>query len=113
MRLASDPLALAAQLPDVPRWVETRDLLSSGDGAMSVNEDATGAVVVDGLVDTFEEHRRRGYAAACFRALAAHMAARGRQPVWAAADHNRASLELAAKLGFQPVDRIALLTPAG
>ena len=236
MRLASDPLALAKALPDVPRWVETRDLLSSGEAALTVTADATAGVVVDrrlpsgavvgradeallrrvladaaedfelivqldvlaeakqalpgwksvlavvhfparpfaggetpgaGVVisappegrwleqlpyeigrfaasaqaiavrvvegsvvavcatsavtetlwdvgvDTFEGHRRRGHAEACFRALAAHMASRGRQPVWAADEGNRASLELASKLGFQPVDRVAVLTRAG
>ena len=62
-------------------------------------------------VDTFEGHRRRGYAAACFRALAAHMASQGRQPVWSAEEDNVASLALAAKLGFRAVDRFALLSP--
>lgn len=35
----------------------------------------------------------------------------GRQPVWAAEDDNDASITLTAKLGFQPVDRLAVLSP--
>jgi RimJ/RimL family protein N-acetyltransferase len=60
-------------------------------------------------IDTVPEHRRQGYATAAFRALAAHMAARGRQPVWCAGDDNGASLAMAACLGFEPVDHIAIL----
>jgi predicted GNAT family acetyltransferase len=62
-------------------------------------------------IDTLEGHRRRGHAAACFHALAAWMAGRGRQPVWSAYEDYPPSLTLAAKLGFQPVDRIAVLSP--
>ncbi len=62
-------------------------------------------------IDTIEGHRRRGYATACFLSLAAWMAARGRQPVWSAYECYPPSLELAEKLGFQPVDRIAVLSP--
>jgi len=57
------------------------------------------------------ELARRGYAAACFLALAAHMSRDGPQPVWAAEEDNTASMQLAAKLGFDPVDRLAVLSP--
>lgn len=62
-------------------------------------------------IDTVAEHRRAGHGAVAFRALAAHMAAIGRQPVWCAEDDNVASLAMAARLGFAPVDRIGLLRP--
>lgn len=62
-------------------------------------------------IDTLEGHRRCGHAMACFAALATHMAARGRQPVWAAYADNAASLRLAAQLGFREVDRVAVLSP--
>lgn len=62
-------------------------------------------------IDTIEGRRRRGYATACFHTLADWMAARGRQPVWAAYENYPPSLKLAEKLGFQPVDRIAVLSP--
>jgi len=64
-------------------------------------------------IDTLPGHRRRGHATAAFRALAAHLAAGGRQPVWCAEDDNTASMAMAARLGFEPVDRIAILTRRG
>lgn len=60
-------------------------------------------------IDTVAGHRRRGHGAAAFRALAAHMAATGRQPVWCAEDDNVASQSMAARLGFAPAGRIAIL----
>jgi RimJ/RimL family protein N-acetyltransferase len=60
-------------------------------------------------IDTLGGHRRQGHATAAFGALAAHMATRGRQPVWGAEDDNAASLAMAARLGFEPVDRLAVL----
>ena len=54
----------------------------------------------DVSVETAEPYRRRGLAAACFRALAAHMGERGKLPTWGAMLDNPASLGLAAKLGF-------------
>lgn len=54
----------------------------------------------DVSVETLETFRRRGLAAACYLALAAHMADGGLQPVWGAMLDNPASLGLAARLGF-------------
>lgn len=62
-------------------------------------------------VDTVELVRRQGHGTAVFRALAATLAAQGRQPVWAAYEHYPPSLALAARLGFRPVARMAELTP--
>jgi len=62
-------------------------------------------------IDTLDAHRRRGHAVACFDALAEWMAGRGRQPVWCAYEDYPPSRSLATKLGFQPVDRIAVLSP--
>ena len=42
-------------------------------------------------------------------ALVVRSAATGRRPVWGAEDGNVASLRLAAKLGFEPVDRLAVV----
>ena len=61
-------------------------------------------------IDTMQGHRRAGHATAVFRALAAHMAAAGKQPVWCAEDANAASMAMAARLGFEPVDTIAILS---
>ncbi|HVF76861.1 MAG TPA: GNAT family N-acetyltransferase [Solirubrobacteraceae bacterium] len=60
-------------------------------------------------IDTVEEHRRAGHGTAAFRALAAHMAAAGQQPVWCAEDANMASMAMAVRLGFEPVDRLGIL----
>jgi len=62
-------------------------------------------------VDTIESARRQGHAAAVFIALAAAMAAQGRQPVWAAYEDYWPSLALAARLGFWPVARMVELVP--
>jgi len=65
-------------------------------------------------VDTIESARRQGHAAAVFIALAAAMAAQGRQPVWAAYEDYWPSLALAARLGFWPVARmVELVAPDG
>jgi hypothetical protein len=41
------------------------------------------------------------------------MSALGQQPVWGAVEENPASWRLARKLGFAPVDEIALFDPPG
>jgi GNAT superfamily N-acetyltransferase len=65
----------------------------------------------DVSIDTLEPYRRRGLARASFLYMARLEAARGRQPVWGALDSNLASLGLAARLGFRPVDRLVVFTP--
>lgn len=64
-------------------------------------------------IDTIEPARRQGHGIAAFLALAALMAAQGRQPVWAAYEDYPPSLALAARLGFRPVARMAELLPPG
>ena len=55
----------------------------------------------DVSVETLAPYRRRGLAAACFLALAAHMKKSDHMPIWGATLDNPASLGLAAKLGFE------------
>lgn len=62
-------------------------------------------------ISTREPFRRRGYARAAFRALDAHMTGRGLTAVWGALDTNQASLGLARRLGFRPVERLWLMRP--
>lgn len=62
-------------------------------------------------IDTLAEHRRRGYAALCVTHLIHHMHGLGKQPVWGSDVENPASWMLARKLGFVPVDEIALFEP--
>ena len=59
-------------------------------------------------IDTLAEHRRRGYAALCVAFMVNHMRKQGKEPVWGALETNDASLGLAAKLGFVPVDRVVV-----
>lgn len=67
----------------------------------------------DVSIDTVEAWRRRGYAAAAAHALIEYMRARGKRAVWAAFESNTASLQLAARLGFSPVGRVAALFREG
>ena len=67
----------------------------------------------DVSIDTLEAWRRQGYAAATAHALIEHMRARGKRAVWAAFESNTASLQLAARLGFTPVTRVAALFREG
>lgn len=64
-------------------------------------------------IDTVEAYRRRGCAADAVRFMIHHMRASGRDPVWGAVESNAASLGLAAKLGFEPVDAIRVFSPQG
>jgi RimJ/RimL family protein N-acetyltransferase len=59
-------------------------------------------------IDTVPGHRRRGYAGLCVAFMVRHMEAWGKRPVWGAAEDNPASWRLARKLGFVPVDELAL-----
>lgn len=59
-------------------------------------------------IDTLAEYRNRGHASSCVAFLIGHMSALGKRPVWGAEHDNPASLSLAAKLGFVPVDEIVV-----
>ncbi len=63
----------------------------------------------DVSIDTIAEYRGQGYATLCAAYMIRYMRDRGKQPVWGAVAQNTASLRLAAKLGFVPVDRMLLL----
>jgi RimJ/RimL family protein N-acetyltransferase len=66
----------------------------------------------DVSIDTLKEHRRQGHAAQCVASLIRHMRhTAGKEPVWGAVESNAASMGLAAKLGFVPVDRIFVFEP--
>ena len=59
-------------------------------------------------IDTLAEYRNRGYAALCVSFLTDYFLRKGLAPVWGAVESNVPSMRLAAKLGFIPVDRIAV-----
>lgn len=62
-------------------------------------------------IETLPEYRRQGHGSRAVRAMARHMWATGRSPVWGARDDNMASLALASSLGFEEVGRLAVFTP--
>jgi GNAT superfamily N-acetyltransferase len=66
----------------------------------------------DVSIETLREHRGLGYAARAVSFLTDHMRQRGKSPVWGAEEFNIPSMRLAAKLGFRPVDSLALFHPA-
>lgn len=65
----------------------------------------------DVSIDTLPGWQRRGCGRAAAVALIDHFLARGKRPVWGAADTNDASAALAVNLGLQPVDRLVLVFP--
>ena len=65
----------------------------------------------DIAIDTLEEYRNFGHAARCVAYMVEYMCRRGKTPVWGAEEWNRASLGLAAKLGFVPVDELVVFHP--
>ena len=67
----------------------------------------------DVSIDTLEGFRRRGHAAWCVSYMVERMGKEGLRPVWGAEEWNRASLGLAERLGFSPVDELIVFRPAG
>ncbi|MCI0524510.1 MAG: GNAT family N-acetyltransferase [Acidobacteria bacterium] len=59
-------------------------------------------------IDTLAGHRNRGYAALCVAFLIEHFRDHGLAPVWGALESNVASMKLAAKLSFTPVDQLVV-----
>ena len=62
-------------------------------------------------INTLEGFRNRGHAARCVTFMVERMESRGLRPVWGAEEWNQASLGLAAKLGFVPVDELVVFHP--
>lgn len=115
-----DPAALdTLPLPDELRWELRIGAEHSPIAATFVDDQPVsfcyaGAITEslwDISIDTLPGHRRRGHAALCVAHLIRHMQALGKRPVWGAVEENPASWRLAAKLGFVPVDELALFEP--
>ena len=64
-------------------------------------------------IETLGPHRRQGHAAMAVKFLVDLMWQRGKRPVWGALESNTASLGLAKKLGFRPVDTLVVMHPPG
>lgn len=61
-------------------------------------------------IDTLSAYRRQGHATRSVVYAINQMGKHNRAPVWAAVDSNTASLAMADKLGFIPVDRLMVFT---
>ena len=57
-------------------------------------------------IDTVAKYRKRGYAALCVAFMIEHFRQQGLAPVWGALESNLASMKLAEKLGFVPMDQL-------
>lgn len=64
----------------------------------------------DVSIDTIRSHRRQGYAAAAVLHLMRSMREKGKSAVWGALESNRASANLALRLGFVENDRLWVMT---
>ncbi len=64
-------------------------------------------------IDTVEEHRGRSFGARAVWFMVDLMRGQGLDPVWGALESNTASLRLGAKLGFTPMDEIAVFSRGG
>ncbi|HEX2204788.1 MAG TPA: GNAT family N-acetyltransferase [Longimicrobium sp.] len=115
-----DPAALdTLPLPDELRWelriaARHSPIAATLAGGRPVSFCYAGAITEslwDVSIDTLPGHRRHGYAALCVAHMIRHMRGQGKQPVWGAVEENPASWRLAAKLGFVPVDELALFEP--
>lgn len=105
------PRELAAELADAAEGSPIAAALADGWPVSFCYAGSITETLWDISIDTLPEHRRRGYAALCVTHLIHHMHARGKQPVWASVIGNPASWMLARKLGFVPVDEVALFDP--
>jgi hypothetical protein len=64
----------------------------------------------DVSIDTIEGFRGRRLAMPALALMTGHMRSLGREPVWGALESNAASLRLAARLGFVPVDTLEVFS---
>jgi hypothetical protein len=64
----------------------------------------------DVSIDTLDRFRGQSLAREAVAFMVEHMRRKGRQPVWGALESNTASLRLAAKLGFLPVDALVVFS---
>lgn len=93
---------VAGRYPLFVAWVEGRAVAFCYAGSTTES-------LWDISIETLAGYQRAGLAAACAVRAVRYMKRLGRRPVWGAVESNVPSLRLAAKLGFYPVDRLAVL----
>jgi hypothetical protein len=108
------PLPANAQLPPALAgelaWARTRGPIWTayvdGEPASFAYAPWRSALYFDVSVDTLAGSRQLGLATIVAAAMIRDERSRGREPVWGADEGNGASLRLAKRLGFEPVDEI-------
>jgi hypothetical protein len=109
---APAPKALADELA----WARTRGTIWSawvdGEPVSFAYAPWRSASWFDVSVDTLPGARQLGLATIVAAAMIRDERAQGREPVWGADEGNAASLRLAKRLGFEPVDEIWVCAPS-
>jgi len=105
-----------APLADELAWARTRGTVWSawvdGEPVSFAYAPWRSAAWFDVSVDTLPAARQLGLATVVAAAMIQDERAKGREPVWGADEANVASLRLAKRLGFEPVDEIWVCAPA-
>ena len=94
----ADPRALLADCIAAGVVIDDRVVALAHNGASSARYGDVG-------VATLERFRRRGFAGACGRSVAARVLESGRLPVWCTGEDNIASQRTATAIGFREVGR--------
>lgn len=106
-RAASRPAPLAAELRGQRVWTAYVD----GAPMSFAHASWRSPRLFDVSVDTLPGARQLGLATIVAAAMIRDERAQGREPVWGADEGNHASLRLAKRLGFVPVDEIWVVSP--
>lgn len=111
------PADLRPEIEDALAYAPTAAVLVEDDGEPRIAAVCYATHVTESLwdvsIDTVEPYRRRGLAVRAVTFLTRHLRERGKEPVWGAQEDNEPSLRLAGKLGYEPVDRLAVFVPPG
>ena len=101
--LAHVPAPLRREVEEALGEVPVAAAMADGRGVAFCYPGAMTGTLWDVSIDTLEEFRRRGLATRAFYWMFDRLRAKGLLPVWGAFEDNRASIELARKLGFGAV----------
>ncbi len=108
IRIYDQAPQLSEELQEALNFTEVAAVIAAEQPVSFCYAGAETETLWDISIDTLPDYRRRGYAEQCVKFMISHMGKRGRQPVWGAEESNIASLKLAEKLGFKPVDQVFL-----
>jgi GNAT superfamily N-acetyltransferase len=107
---------LPKQLADELAWAKTRGTVWTawvdGEPMSFAYAPWRSATLFDVSVDTLPGARQLGLGTIVAAAMIRDERAQGREPVWGADEDNVASLRLAKRLGFEPVDEIWVCAPS-